>query len=162
MSENNMEFMRTVEINGVKMEIDLRSARRIDTFKVGDDVKLLKKGDPTSSYSDKEDKIYPGMIVDFANFQDLPTMVVAYFEEGGWGSLPTIQFLYYNEHTTGWDLVYCDKNELKVSEQSILQKFDREIEKKQRELDELVGKKEYFITHFMVGKTAADIKEDEA
>lgn len=161
MSENNMDFMRTVEINGVKMEIDLRSAKRVDTFKVGDDVKLLKKGNADSTY-DREDKIYPGMIVDFANFQDLPTMVVAYFEDGGWGSLPTIQFLYYNEHTTGWDLVYCDKNELKVSEQSILQRFDREIDKKQRELNELIGKKEYFIEHFMVGKTAADIKGDEA
>ena len=162
MSENNMEFMRTVEINGVKVEIDLRSARRIDTFKVGDSVKILKKGNRDSSYSDKEDKVYPGMIVDFANFKELPTLVVAYFEEGSWSSPPTIQFLYYNSDTTGWDLVYCDENELKVSEQSILQRFDREIEKKQRELDDLVGKKEYFITHFMVGKTAADIEEDEA
>lgn len=161
MSENNMEFMRTVEINGVKMEIDLRSARRIDTFKVGDDVKLLKKGNTESSYSDKEDKIYPGMIVDFANFQDLPTMVVAYFEEGGWGSLPTIQFLYYNEHTTGWDLVYCDENELAVSEQSIIQLFDRKIGEKQKELDDLVNKKEYFITHFMRGKEAPATKSEE-
>lgn len=156
MKENTNEYLRTVEINGVKMEIDLRSAKRIDTFKVGDDVKLLKKGNYDSSY-DREDKIYPGMIVDFCNFKDLPTMVVAYFEEGSWNASPTIQFVYFNEHTSGWDIVYCDKNELKVSEQSILQKFDREIEKKQKELDELCDKKEYFITHFMAGKTISDI-----
>lgn len=156
MNENTNDYLRTVEINGVKMEIDLRSAKRIDTFKVGDDVKLLKKGDPSSSYN-SGDKIYPGMIVDFCNFKELPTMVVAYFDEGGWGTLPTIQFVYYNENSKDWDIVYCDKNELKVSEQSILQKFDKEIEKKQRELDELCDKKEYFITHFMAGKTISDI-----
>ena len=32
MSEENK---RVVEINGIKMEIDLRYAKRIDTFKVG-------------------------------------------------------------------------------------------------------------------------------
>lgn len=161
MSEENK---RVVKINGMKLEIDLRYAKRIDTFKVGDNVKILKKADRESSYGDKEDKIYPGMIVDFANFQDLPTLVIAYFEEGSWSSAPTIQFLYFNEHTTGWDLVWCDENELKVSEHSILQKFDREIEKKQKELDDLVGKKEYFITHFIepAKEKRAQAEEEEA
>jgi len=31
----------TVEINGVKFEIDMNTAKRIDTFKIGDNVGLL-------------------------------------------------------------------------------------------------------------------------
>jgi len=27
---------QTIEVNGIKLEIDMRTARRIDTFKVGD------------------------------------------------------------------------------------------------------------------------------
>ena len=38
MSEDNK---RIIEINGIKMEVDLRNAKRIDTFKVGDPVKVL-------------------------------------------------------------------------------------------------------------------------
>ena len=159
MGDNNNEFLREIEIGGIKMQIDLRQAKRIDTFKVGDTVKILKKVD-RSSY-DKADKIYPGMIVDFANFKELPTLVVAYYEEGGWNSPPTIQFLYYNADTEGWDLVYCDENELAVSEQSIIQLFDRKIGEKQKELDDLVNKKEYFITHFMRGKEAPATKSEE-
>lgn len=160
MSENNNEYLREIEIGGIKMQIDLRQAKRVDTFKVGDSVKLLKKGDHDSSYN-KEDKIFPGMIVDFANFKELPTLVVAYYEEGGWNTPPTIQFLYYNAETTGWDLVPCDENELVVSEQSILQLFDRKIAEKQKELDDLTNKKEYFVTHFMNGKTPAEAEKKE-
>lgn len=144
---NNTEFIREIEIGGVKMQVDLRYAKRIDTFKVGDNVKILKKRDP--NYSSSENKVFPGMIVDFANFQELPTLVIAYYEEEGWNKPPTIQFLYYNNDTEGYDIVYCDENELAVSEQSILQKFDHKIEEKQKELDDLKNKKEYFITHFM-------------
>jgi hypothetical protein len=34
------ENKRIVEIDGVKIEVDLRSAKRIDTFRVGDNVKV--------------------------------------------------------------------------------------------------------------------------
>ena len=35
-----MEEKRIIDINGMKMEVDLRTAKRIDTFKVGDNVKV--------------------------------------------------------------------------------------------------------------------------
>ena len=41
--ENQNENIRTIEINGIKLEVDLRTAKRIDQFKVGDNVKVLKK-----------------------------------------------------------------------------------------------------------------------
>ena len=38
--ENNKKI---VEIDGIKLEIDMRTAKRIDQFKVGDKVKILVK-----------------------------------------------------------------------------------------------------------------------
>ena len=142
------ENIRTVEINGVKFEVDLRHARKIDTFKVGDNVKILKHGD--GNYS--KDEVLPGMVVDFADFKELPTMVVAYYKEGGWSEPPSIDFLYFNSNLEGYDIVYCDENEVKCSGESILQKFDHKITDAQRKLDDLIAKKEYFITHFMPEK----------
>ena len=42
-----MENKRIIEINGIKLEVDLTTAKRIDEFKVGDNVKVLRK-----SYND--------------------------------------------------------------------------------------------------------------
>ena len=67
------ENIKTIEINGVKLEVDLRTCRRIDTFKVGDNVKILKK-----QYN--EYRVYSGVIVDFVNFKERPAIVVAYFD----------------------------------------------------------------------------------
>lgn len=145
---SEMENKKVIEINGVKLEVDMRYARRIDSFRVGDSVKVLKKRDP--DYASSKDEVLPGMIVDFANFKELPTLVIAVYKEGDWSTAPSIDFLYYNENSASeFDIVYCDENELRVSEQSILQKFDRDIANKQRELDDLISKKEYFITHFV-------------
>ena len=77
-----MEGKRIVEIDGVKIEADFRTAKRIDTFAVGDNVKVLCK-----EY-DGQYKVKPGIITDFANFKEKPTIVVAVFNEGSWGSSP--------------------------------------------------------------------------
>ena len=66
-----MEEKRIIDINGMKMEVDLRTAKRIDTFKVGDNVKVL-----ATEYNGTH-SIKPGVITDFAMFKDLPTIVVA-------------------------------------------------------------------------------------
>ncbi|MHC4294732.1 MAG: hypothetical protein ACYSTL_04025, partial [Planctomycetota bacterium] len=60
MSESaEQDQIRVVEINGVKLEVDLRHAKVIDQFRVGDRVKVLKK---------KYEKVYeshPGAIIGF-------------------------------------------------------------------------------------------------
>lgn len=156
---SDTENKKVIEINGVKLEVDMRYAKRIDSFKVGDSVKILKKREP--DYSNSKDEVFPGMIVDFANFKELPTLVIAYYKEGSWSSPPSIDFLYYNENATGFDIVYCDENELRVSEQSIIQQFNREIEKKQRDLDDLKAKLEYFLAHFVPVEQGGSRKEEE-
>ena len=65
-----MEEKRIVEIDGVKIEVDLRTAKRIDTFRVGDNVKVLCK-----EYNG-DFKVKPGIITDFCNFKEKSSISV--------------------------------------------------------------------------------------
>ena len=137
------ESKRIIEIDGVKVEIDLRTAKRVDSFKVGDNIKILDK--EYDSY-----KVKPGIIVDFAEFQELPTIVIAVFDEGSWSSTPNISFIYYNKNTSKKvEIVSCSEDEIKVSKEGVIERFEREIQKKKNEYDDLKNKLEYFKTHFL-------------
>ena len=61
-----------IEINGVKMEIDLRQATVVENFKVGDKVKVLIK-----TYNDSFQS-HVGTIVGFDAFKERPTIILAY------------------------------------------------------------------------------------
>lgn len=137
------ESKRIVEIDGVKVEVDLRTAKRVESFKVGDNIKILDK--EYDSY-----KVKPGIIVDFAEFQELPTIVIAVFEEGSWSSAPNISFIYYNKNTSKKvEIVSCSEDEIKVSKEGVIERFEREIQKKKNEYEDLKNKLEYFKTHFL-------------
>jgi gp40 protein len=137
------ENKRIIEIDGVKVEIDLRTAKRVDSFKVGDNIKILDK--EYDSY-----KVKPGIIVDFAEFQELPTIVIAVFDEGSWSSTPNISFIYYNKNTSNKvEIVSCSEDEIKVSKEGVIERFEREIQKKKNEYEDLKNKLEYFKTHFL-------------
>lgn len=138
-----MDEKRIVEIDGVKIEVDLRTAKRVDTYKVGDNVKLLCK-----EYSDY--KVRPGIIVDFAEFQELPTIVIAVFNEGSWSSTPSIEFVYYNEKTADkTEIVPATEDELRLTKDGVIEKFEREIQKKKNEYTDLQNQLEYFKKHFL-------------
>ena len=137
------ENKRIIEIDGVKVEIDLRTAKRVESFKVGDNIKILDK--EYDSY-----KVKPGIIVDFAEFQELPTIVIAVFDEGSWSSSPNISFIYYNKNTSKKvEIVSCSEDEIKVSKEGVIERFEREIQKKKNEYEDLKNKLEYFKTHFL-------------
>ena len=137
------ESKRIIEIDGVKVEIDLRTAKRVESFKVGDNIKILDKEYDTY-------KVKPGIIVDFAEFQELPTIVIAVFEEGSWSSAPNISFIYYNKNTSKKvEIVSCSEDEIKVSKEGVIERFEREIQKKKSEYEDLKNKLEYFKTHFL-------------
>lgn len=125
------ESKRIIEIDGVKVEIDLRTAKRVDSFKVGDNIKILDKEYDTY-------KVKPGIIVDFAEFQELPTIVIAVFDEGSWSSTPNISFIYYNKNTSKKvEIVSCSEDEIKVSKEGVIERFEREIQKKKNEYEDL-------------------------
>ena len=135
----NKEFIREIEINGIKLEVDLRTCKRVDTFKVGDNVKVLKKN--YDNYS-----VYSGVIVDFVAFKQKPAIVVAYFNQDYSGV--SIKFETITEDSKDIEIAPCLPHELKLNKARVLDKFDLQIADKEREADELRQKKQYFIDNF--------------
>lgn len=135
------ENKKVIEINGIKLEVDLRTARRIDEFKVGDTVKVL------DNRNDKNE-VRTGVITDFANFKELPTIIVAVYHAPDYWSKPTIEFIPFNSETKSIEIVGVSAEEIIISRESIVQKFDDEIAKKRDELNDLVIKRDTFVKYF--------------
>lgn len=131
---------KIVEINGVKIEVDLREAQTVDTFKVGDKVKVLIK-----SYGDSY-KSYPGMIIGFDQFKALPTIIIAYIDAAY--SSADIKFVYINSETKDAEICLADRLDLPVSEASVMDLFNREIEANRQKVFELEQKRDYFKQNF--------------
>lgn len=135
-----MSNKRIVEINGVKLEIDLNTAKRIDEFKIGDNVKVLKK-----QYSDTY-SVYPGVIVEFVNFKNLPTIVIAYLKDEYGGT--ELEFLNFNAQTEDIEVALVSQHELTLEKSRVIDKFNSKIDKLQTEHDELIAKRNYFQKYF--------------
>lgn len=138
---SDKEQLTTIEINGVKMEVDLRYAKRVDVMKVGTKVKVLKE-----DYSGP--KVYAGVVVGFEPFQKLPTIVVAYVEED-WDK-SAIKFLFFNEKAKAdkMDIVVAADQDFSVDRNVIMAKFDKQIAAKQREIETIEEQRRYFETNF--------------
>lgn len=136
-----MEKQTTIiEVNGVKLEVDLRSAKRIDELKVGSRVKcLIKKYD---SFDTR-----PGVVVGFEPFPTKPTIVIAYLEDDY--SSASLKFKSFNSDTKDFEIVAdLDQNALEINRAEVLAKFDREAEKKRQELADVEQRKAFFLSHF--------------
>jgi len=132
---------RIIEINGIKMEVDFRQAQSIDSYKVGDKVRLLVK-----SYGGGAFKVYSGIIVGFDNFTDFPTIIVAYIDINYSGE--PLKFAFFNKGTKDLEIAPMIDDFIVIEESVILDQFDRSILKKQDEIKELEAKKEYFLKYF--------------
>lgn len=139
------EDKRIIEINGVKLEVDMRSARRIDEFKVGDSVKVLDR-------RNDKNEMRSGVITDFANFKDLPTIMVAVYKAGSYWDKPSVEFIPFNANTEGIEIVGVSAEETIVSRDTVVQKFDDEIAKKRDELNDLIIKRDTFVKYFGRGQ----------
>jgi len=128
-----------VEINGVKFEVDMSKAKIISEFCIGDKVNVLVK-----DYQEK--KVHPGIIVGFDNFKELPTITIAYlvisYNEA------SIKFVHFNSESKDVDIAPCRESELIFGYGDIIQKMDREIAAKEKEVEDLLRKKNYFINNF--------------
>lgn len=130
-----MENKRMVEINGIKMEMDMRTAVRVDEFKVGDNIKVLDK-----NYSSH--KLFEGVIVDFLNFKDLPTIQIAYFERDWSGA--KINFLNINSDNDSYEILPASKHEFELEKSSVVEKMKLEIEKNKEEAARIQSKLDWF------------------
>jgi hypothetical protein len=137
------ETKKIIEINGVKMEIDLRHATQIhDQIKIGSKVKVLVK-----EYSDH--KIYHGVIVGFENFPSLPTIEVCYLKTE-YGE-PQLKFVSINAKTSqSFEIVPAIDWSPLADKDKILQWFDDEIIKTQEKLSVLQRKKEHCVKYLDV------------
>ena len=133
------EHKHIVEINGIKIEVDLRTAKRIDEFKVGDCVKVLEK-------NHNGHNIYPGVIVDFVEFKTLPTIQIAVFKMDYSGH--HLQFINFNSETKDYEFTRVSEHELHIDKDRVIDRINMEIEKKRGELMALENKKNYLMKHF--------------
>jgi len=139
----NTESTKTiVEINGIKMEVDLRHATVVhQDIRVGSKVKLLVK----STYGSPE--VYPGVVVGFEPFKELPTIIVAYISRS-YSNLG-LQFAYVNKASTDkYDMVPSVDDELPVEKNDVLAQFDRDLETKRAEVATIQAKRDFFLKHF--------------
>lgn len=130
----------TIEINGAKFEIDLRQAKRIDTLRVGDPVKVLVK--VYDGY-----KVHAGTVIGFEPFNNLPTVIVAYLEESY--STTGVKFLYFNAQSKETEVVKSIDNDLlEINRANILRQMDSEIEKAKANVQDLQAKRKFFLDNF--------------
>lgn len=133
--------MQTVEINGIKMDVDLRTAVRVETVKVGTHVKVLVK----SSYT--EPKVRPGVVVGFEPFASLPTIIVCYVDITY--DSAKLEFAAINEKTKDtYEMVVSIDDEISFTKDDVLTKIDRERAKLREQLSELERKERFFLEHF--------------
>jgi len=134
------EGKTVIEVNGVKLEIDLRHAKRVDELRVGDRVKVLVK-----TYSDYQ--VHAGVVIGFEPFKNLPTVIVAYVSKD-WQKAE-IKFLHFNAQTKETEIVKAiDDDSLDLDKERILQVLDKEIETKRREIADIELRREYFLRNF--------------
>jgi len=130
------EEKRIVEINGVKMEVDLRTARVIENYRVGDSVKLLHK-----RYNDYE--VLAAAIVGFSEFAALPTIELITIDRQG-----DVQFVAFNAQTKDTEIAPFNPYEADFDRSTILEKLGRNVTKAEEELRTAQTKRKAFIECF--------------
>lgn len=133
--------MRIIEINGIKLEIDERTATTIEQYRVGDKLRVLVKG-----YGETYN-IYPGVIIGFADFAALPSIEIMYMDGGSWSS-DVFKFVCLNAKTENIEICPYNELECRLDKDSVIEKIDRAITKQKNDLEELQAKRQYFIERF--------------
>ena len=135
------ENTTVIEINGVKMEVDLRYAKRVEQITVGSRVKVLKK-----TYGENYE-VHHGVVIGFEPFQQMPTIIIAAAKVSY--NEAKIEFLYYNKNTKDVEVVVAvDDDIAALDKNDFLQQCDREVEKKRLEISEIENRKKFFLDKF--------------
>lgn len=137
------EYMRTIEIEGVKLQVDMRTAKKVEAYRVGDKVKVLIKD--YSSY-----KSHPGIIVGIDAFKNLPTVVIAYIADPLHydGSGGKVSFAYLNAQTKGVEICPMEDADIVPTRETMIAYFDRALAVKRKEIDDIVMRREYFLRQY--------------
>jgi hypothetical protein len=141
------EEKTVVEINGVKMEVDLRTARVVDNYRVGDTVKVLRK--EYSGYA-----VDYAVIINFTAFEKLPTIELLAVDRDG-----RVRYQSFNAETKDIEIAPLNELEVQFDYENITQKLNREIDTKEKELLEARARARAF--HGAFGKIFGEEKERE-
>lgn len=133
---------RIIEINGIKMELDLRTASvsEVETFSVGDLVKVLIK-----EYSDSY-KSYAGVIVGFDNFTAQPTISVLYVKQDY--SSTELKMEYINSFNKDAQIVKASQDDIQFSKDTVLRHLDKRIQDAEMTKTVVEQQKDLFLKYF--------------
>ena len=139
----NDKKIETVEINGVKYDVVIDEAKRIESFCVGDNIRVLVK-----EYSDTW-KSYLGVIIGFDDFKDFPNIRIAYIEQSYSNcSIKYIDINPMNEEKEKYKIANIQKSDVMLNKSDVIEMLENEILKKDTELREAKRKKQFFIDMF--------------
>jgi hypothetical protein len=133
------EHIRTIEVNGVKLDIDLRQAKRIENYKVGDRVKILIKD--YSTY-----KSHVGVIIGFDEFPSRHTMTICYIDSNY--NSAEIKFAYFNSASKDLELCPLGEVEKVLDFDDAINKLDSKILASEQVTYDLRLKKNFFIEKY--------------
>lgn len=137
--EPNTPITEVIEIGGIKMEVDMRRAVKVEQYKVGTKIKVLLK-----DYSDY--KSYGGVIVGFEPFKTRPSILIAYIKASYGES--SLHFLTYNSDTKDTEICIAEDNFIPFKKSSVLETLDNNIRTAEEALLEARNKKAYFEKNF--------------
>lgn len=134
--------VRTVQIKDFKIEIDEADIPKRNAYRVGDPIRVL-----TKKYNNEYNS-YPGIIVGFEDFKELPTLRIAYVVSDY--SSVEVKIIGYNAKTADVEVAPINPvdNEIHLDRQRMIDIFDKKILLKEQEIVELRAQKEYFIKRF--------------
>ena len=132
------ENKRIVEINGVKIEVDLRTAKQVASYKVGDRVKVLVKN-YSGSYT-----VSHGIIVAFDEFIARPSITICHLTND---YSPDLKFVTLNKDSKDVEIAPCNDDVL-IEKGEVVEKINRSIETKKAEIIDLESKRNYFEQRF--------------
>jgi hypothetical protein len=135
------ENKRIVEIEGIKVEVDMRTAKVIDHYKIGDPVRVLHPGEGYGC------GIKAGVIVGFCEFEKNPAIEILELDCDYSGTNFRMVLIVSGQENKVQIAPY-EKYAGLISQTDVITRFDREIQKKELELADLKLKKKYFIDDF--------------
>lgn len=135
-----MSETKIVDIKGVKIQIEAPQAKIIENYRIGDTIKILIK-----EYSDSWTS-YPGIIVGFDDFDELPTIIICYISN--YYSTPEIKTAYFHEKCDKIEITKCCAYELSFDYEAILDALNNDLKEKQIKAEEVKAKINYFMRHF--------------
>lgn len=130
-----MEDMQIIEVGGTKIEIDFSQVRKIETFKIGDTIKIFKK-----KYSDW--KIYPAIITGFAKSEEMAGIEITYLEIDY--STAKLMCDIVTEESKDIVLATITSNEKYMTFDNVSEMLARDIDKREMELAEAKSKLTFF------------------